>query len=86
MELRGLLDASSSQSQALQSLNLSNNTGRFPAAIVPSFVAGLAQLKELNLCGSLRGEAHGFRADNEGPLIHFETLIYLASLEELNLS
>ncbi|KAH8895044.1 RNI-like protein [Thozetella sp. PMI_491] len=90
MELRGLLDAASFQPQFLQSLNVSNNTGRFPASIVPDFVAGLSQLRELNLSGSLRSDVEsfheGFQGDIEGPLIHFETLVYLPSLEVLDLS
>ena len=74
-----MLDAAVAAPQALQVLDVSNNTGRFPAAIVPRLVEGLAQIKELKLCGSLREEL-------DGPLIYFETLDCLYALEELDLS
>ena len=79
MDLRGVLDAAVAAPHALQVLDVSNNTGRFPAAIVPRLVEGLAEIKELRLCGSLREEL-------DGPLIYFETLDCLYALEELDLS
>lgn len=64
--------------RSLQRLDVSGN-GRVDAAVVASFTESLANMRCLNLCGSLMGSV-------KGPLVSFETLSRLDLLEELDLS
>lgn len=63
----------------LESLNFSGNPGRLPSYVVPQMLENLACLRELNMHGSLKGDA-------TEPLLPAETLKNLRRLEALDIS
>lgn len=79
--LRTLIAPLLGRPQPLQSLNLSENPGRLLAGILPDIIPHLADLRYLNLRGSLQGER-----DVAGTLFPYEVLGHLENLEELDLS
>ncbi|CAK7207935.1 hypothetical protein SEUCBS139899_010750 [Sporothrix eucalyptigena] len=63
----------------LQSLDVSQNFGRVPAALIQQFMESVGSLRQLNLSGSITGTF-------EGELIPLEVLHRLEYLEELDIS
>ncbi|KAK0710971.1 hypothetical protein B0H67DRAFT_492783 [Lasiosphaeris hirsuta] len=79
--LRTLIAPLLGRPQPLQSLNLSENPGRLPAGLLLDIIPHLANLRYLNLRGSLQGER-----DIVGTLFPYDVLSHLENLEELDLS
>ena len=67
--------------QPLRSLNLSENLGRLPAAVLPHMLHHLTELRVLNLRGSLQGGG-----DMSDTLIPYKVLDRLQYLQELDIS
>ena len=65
--------------QPLESLNISGNPGRLAAYVVPQMIENLAELRVLNMHGSLKGEM-------ASPILPAPALDYLQYLEELDIS
>lgn len=79
MNLRDILSALSYNPESLQALDVSGNSGRVPANMVPDLIHFFAGLKELNLGGCLIGTV-------PGPLLPRESLERLSHLRELDIS
>ncbi|KAL2270400.1 hypothetical protein VTJ83DRAFT_2584 [Remersonia thermophila] len=76
-----IVDSLPEQRGQLRALTISGNPGRLPARVLPDLLGYLADVRELNLSGSIQGDSMMERS-----VLPIDTLQCMSNLEELDLS